>query len=177
LNSNCFISSNFFIGYLVTTAHNGSAGLDRLIEGYEMFEFDMALIDLQMPVMDGIESVSRYREFERKNREIVALATPEVTLRKRLPIIGMSANSDNATKQLALNAGMDLFIPKPFILSELEPLIYQLLQRKLPSFEDHDGEYISGKGTPATDGNITGRGTPVTDGYNSPETFPVRVHR
>jgi CheY-like chemotaxis protein len=103
-----------------------------------------------MPVMDGIESVSRYREFERKNREVVALATPEVTLRKRLPIIGMSANSDNATKQLALNAGMDLFIPKPFILSELEPLIYQLLERKLPSFEDHgiDGGNISGTSTP-----------------------------
>lgn len=128
-----------------------------------------------MPVMDGIEAVSRYREFERKarsvvvlllilvngirywyclfgwsvyfcnplvfislskhqhhhhHREVIALTTPEVTLRKQLPIIGMSANSDNATKLLALNAGMDLFIPKPFILSELEPLINQLLHRK-----------------------------------------------
>jgi CheY-like chemotaxis protein len=110
-----------------------------------MFEFDFVLMDLQMPVMDGIESVSRYREFERTNREVEALATSEVTLRKRLPIIGMSANSDNATKQLALNAGMDLFIPKPFILSELEPLIYQLLQIKLPSF---DGGIISGRSTP-----------------------------
>jgi CheY-like chemotaxis protein len=50
----------------------------------------------------------------------------EGPLRKRLLIIGMSANSDSATRQCALNAGMDLFIPKPFILSELEPLIYHL---------------------------------------------------
>mmetsp|Transcript_35721 Transcript_35721/g.33855 ORF Transcript_35721/g.33855 Transcript_35721/m.33855 type:complete len:838 (+) Transcript_35721:304-2817(+) len=145
-------------GYLVTTAHNGSAGLDRLIEGYEMFEFDFVLMDLQMPVMDGIESVSRYREFERKNREVVALATPGVTLRKRLPIIGMSANSDNATKQLALNAGMDLFIPKPFILSELEPLIYLLLQRKLPSF---DGGIISRRSSSLTTRITSDSSTPV----------------
>jgi DNA-binding response OmpR family regulator len=74
----------------------------------------------------------------------------------------MSANSDNVNKQLALNAGMDLFIPKPFILSELEPLIYQLLQRNLPSFEDHDGRIISGASSPLTTGNISGTSTPVT---------------
>jgi CheY-like chemotaxis protein len=79
-------------------------------------------MDLQMPVMDGIEAVTRHRKFEE-----VALSAREVALQKRLPIIGMSANSDNATKQCALKCGMDLFIPKPFILSELEPLIYQLL--------------------------------------------------
>jgi DNA-binding response OmpR family regulator len=50
----------------------------------------------------------------------------EGPIRKRLLIIGMSANSDSATRQCALDAGMDLFIPKPFILSELEPLIYHL---------------------------------------------------
>jgi DNA-binding response OmpR family regulator len=55
----------------------------------------------------------------------------------------MSANSDNATKLLALNVGMDLFIPKPFILSELEPLINQLLHRKSSKDSGKDVENCS----------------------------------
>jgi CheY-like chemotaxis protein len=38
-------------GYQVTAAQNGSAGLDRLIQGYASQEFDFVLMDLQMPVM------------------------------------------------------------------------------------------------------------------------------
>jgi CheY-like chemotaxis protein len=108
-------------GYNFITASNGSAGLDRLIEGHEKDEFDFVLMDLQMPVMDGIEAVTRYREFEQ--------VSGEIALQTRLPIIGMSANSDNTTKQCALKCGMDLFIPKPFILAELESLLHQLLTK------------------------------------------------
>jgi DNA-binding NarL/FixJ family response regulator len=39
------------MGYKVTTANNGSAGLDRLVEGYAKGDFDIVLMDLQMPVM------------------------------------------------------------------------------------------------------------------------------
>jgi CheY-like chemotaxis protein len=42
-----------------------------------------------------------------------------------LGIIGMSANSDNGTKQSALNAGMNSFIGKPFNIKELRPIISQ----------------------------------------------------
>jgi DNA-binding response OmpR family regulator len=45
--------------------------------------------------------------------------------------IGMSANSDNATKQCALDAGMDKFICKPFIFEQLQPLIKQVTMYKV----------------------------------------------
>lgn len=133
--------------YDVETADNGSAGLDRLIRGHETRDFDFVLMDLQMPVMDGIEAVRRYREFEakevarRRNRdfiECIDTLQPSGSLHLSVPsshddgtrtatqifIIGMSANSDDDTRQCALNAGMNSFIAKPFTIADLLPLLH-----------------------------------------------------
>jgi CheY-like chemotaxis protein len=79
-------------GYHVTTANNGSAGLDRLIEGYEKDEFHFVLMDLQMPVMDGIEAVRRYRIFE-TGKKMESEVDPLDVPRRRLPIIGEEGKS------------------------------------------------------------------------------------
>ena len=142
--------------YLVETADNGSIGLNLLIEGYDSDRYDVVLMDLQMPVMDGIESVRRYREFESSKMTMIEtdietdpglLETCEIpqsinfedqvptinsnvcrTVRhnhtKKLLIIGMSANSDEETKNCALAAGMNYFLPKPFSIAELLPLLH-----------------------------------------------------
>jgi CheY-like chemotaxis protein len=136
--------------YLVETADNGSAGLDLLIDQFESRHFDVVLMDLQMPVMDGIEAVRRYRDYESAQNESLSLsvshslstitdgsstsepylppANPSHTTTngRRLFIIGMSANSDGPTKQCALDAGMDSFLSKPFSMAELQPLIDRL---------------------------------------------------
>jgi CheY-like chemotaxis protein/signal transduction histidine kinase len=61
--------------------------------------FGLILIDLQMPVMDGLEAVRRIRSLEQGCHHW---------------IIGCSANSDTDTKEAALAAGMDSFMSKPF---------------------------------------------------------------
>jgi CheY-like chemotaxis protein len=113
--------------YDVVTAENGSAGLDLLISGYAKREFNVVLMDLQMPIMDGIEAVKRYREFESNQRDKADspcfTGTAVTRLPSRLLIIGMSANSDAATKQCASDVGMDEFLAKPFTIAELQPLI------------------------------------------------------
>ena len=107
------------------------AGLDRLIAGYDNQDFNVVLMDLQMPVMDGIVAVRRYRDFEAKKREkVVAEESQSVPLRpQELFIIGMSANSDEHTKQCAFDAGMNAFLAKPFTIADL--MIYPWFERWL----------------------------------------------
>ena len=102
-----------------------------------------------MPVMDGIEAVRRYREYEAAHTaecrtlgpnsiEVndvqqpltvvgsdASLSSQSDGLRtcRELVIIGMSANSDDDTRQCALNAGMNYFIAKPFTIADLMPLL------------------------------------------------------
>ena len=68
----------------------------------------MLLTDLNMPVMDGYESVKRFREWERgKSRE------------GKLCIVGMSANVDEDTRREVTAVGMDAFVAEPFDYAKL----------------------------------------------------------
>ena len=118
--------------HIVETAENGFIALQMLVDGYAEGHYDVVLMDFQMPVMDGIEAVSRYRDFEKSQSSITPSVYPgyeESTVlsaeypRRRLFIIGMSANSDNAIIKGALDVGMDAFLPKPFTMSELQNLL------------------------------------------------------
>eukprot|EP00596_Hydrurales_sp_CCMP1899_P000659 CAMPEP_0119037016 /NCGR_PEP_ID=MMETSP1177-20130426/5105_1 /TAXON_ID=2985 /ORGANISM="Ochromonas sp, Strain CCMP1899" /LENGTH=533 /DNA_ID=CAMNT_0006997681 /DNA_START=1096 /DNA_END=2697 /DNA_ORIENTATION=- len=109
-----FLSMN---GHTVVTALNGCTGLELLKEAYDAQLVDMVITDMQMPVMDGIEAMSRYRVFE---TEQIMKGDGS---RKPLVIVGMSANSDNQTKQEAINAGMNFFITKPFAYRDLTAVL------------------------------------------------------
>ena len=92
-------------GHSVVTAKNGAEGLSKMVSMND--GIDLVIMDLQMPVMDGIEATRRYREKEITDGLI------------HLPIICSSAKSDGETQQSAKAAGMDLFLPKPFNMDTL----------------------------------------------------------
>ncbi|MGQ7247828.1 ATP-binding protein [Halomonas sp. V046] len=78
--------------------------------------FDLMLIDLQMPVMDGLETVRRWREYEGQCR----LAGEDL---RPLPIVAVTANGMAEHRRACLAAGMDDLIGKPFTRRELHRVL------------------------------------------------------
>jgi len=89
-------------GHKVTVAGNGREALATL----EMDKFDMVLMDVQMPEMDGLEAAQRIRAREQHNGA-------------HIPIIAMTAHALKGDRERCLAAGMDGYISKPIHVSEL----------------------------------------------------------
>jgi CheY-like chemotaxis protein len=85
------------LGCQVSVAINGAEAVERFSQN----EYDLILMDWQMPVMDGVEATARIRELRRGH----------VT-----PIVGTSAR---AGRLECLAAGMNDLIPKPFVLENM----------------------------------------------------------
>lgn len=92
------------MGIVPSVASNGAEGLEMAKENH----YDMILMDIQMPVMSGLEAARRIRKFEQQN------GVPPV------PIIAMTANAMNGDREKSLEAGMNAHITKPIDIKELE---------------------------------------------------------
>jgi signal transduction histidine kinase/CheY-like chemotaxis protein len=90
--------------YQATVVDNGVDALQLL----EREEFNLVLMDCQMPGMDGYETTQRIRERERLGDTA------------RLPVIALTANAMAGDAQRCIDAGMDDYLPKPFEATALE---------------------------------------------------------
>lgn len=79
------------------------------------------LMDIQMPTMDGIETATHIRNFER------------LSGRARLPIIALTAHYLTADRDTCLRAGMDSYMTKPFRPDELKQLLQGFHQARVPA--------------------------------------------
>ena len=98
------------MGYLSYFAENGSVVIDLL----QTQSFDLVLMDLHMPVMNGMDAT----------RAIRALSHPTATI----PIIALTANVMNEAREEALAAGVNDFVTKPVHMSRLQDVIRQHLE-------------------------------------------------
>ena len=99
-------------GYQVTIAENGQQAL-AAIAGQA---FEIVLMDMQMPVMGGVEATQRIRQRETEQ------GLP------RLPIVAMTANAMQGDRETCLAAGMDDYLTKPIKAADLEAKLHLLLR-------------------------------------------------
>lgn len=81
---------------IIETALNGKEALDK----FETTNYDLILMDIQMPVMNGLEASEKIRALESTNSHV--------------PIIAITANAMIGDKEKCLSAGIDDYISKPF---------------------------------------------------------------
>ena len=97
-------------GYTVTMANNGRKALAML----EQEQFDLALMDVQMPELDGLTVTTAIRQREQQTGV-------------HLPIIAMTAHAMDGDRERCVEAGMDGYVSKPFRAADLFAAIEQLI--------------------------------------------------
>ncbi|HUS86797.1 MAG TPA: ATP-binding protein [Bacteroidales bacterium] len=96
------------LGHDIEVAENGKIAIEK----FAGKRFDVILMDIQMPLMDGIEATREIRMIESKNKT-----------NTRIPIIAVTANAISGDRDRFLEAGMDNYISKPFKPDELEGIL------------------------------------------------------
>ena len=102
-------------GFHIDTAENGAQALEK-VESSRSGDYDLILMDIQMPVMDGYEATRRIRLLENPAKSSI-------------PIIAMTANAFDEDRRAALDSGMNGFISKPLDLNELIQVLNRVLGR------------------------------------------------
>jgi len=110
-------------GYEVTVAGDGQAAINELQNG----SFDVVLMDVEMPVMDGLEATAAIREGEKANGG-------------HTPIIAMTAHSLKGDAERCIAGGMDAYVSKPIRTSELFATIERVLGRSVDGQKSAEAE-------------------------------------
>ena len=96
------------LGHEAVIANHGKEALAAI----DAHDFDLVLMDIQMPEMDGFEAVRRLRQ-------------AEVDI--HLPVIALTANAMRGDRDACIEAGMDAYLSKPIRLQRLADVIHGVL--------------------------------------------------
>ena len=100
-------------GFLVDTAENGAVAVEK-VSTAAPGSYDLVLMDVQMPIMDGYTAT----------RKIRALDDPALA---KLPILAMTANAFDEDRRNALESGMNGFLSKPIVIGDLVQELHKIL--------------------------------------------------
>ena len=109
-------------GYMIDAAYDGEEALAKVKEG----EFDLILLDVMLPKMDGMQVCQQIREFS------------------NVPIIMLTAKGDDMDKILGLEYGADDYMTKPFNVLEVKARIKTIIRRTYGSENADDDIVIHG---------------------------------
>jgi len=99
-------------GFNYELASNGKEAVEKVIEKY----YELIIMDIQMPVMDGYEATRKIRELEKSEPD-----------REKASIIALTANATKEDKERCINVGMNGYLTKPFKFTDLEKMIREFL--------------------------------------------------
>ncbi len=114
----------------VVTAANGLEALMSLATD----SFELILMDVQMPVMDGLSATTCIRAIEKGDAVPVELPAgisktlAEKLTGKHIPIVAMTAHAMSDDQEMCLSAGMDRYVTKPFQYNHLAAVLYSLIE-------------------------------------------------
>jgi CheY-like chemotaxis protein len=132
-------------GHSVVVAPDGQQGIDRWREG----GFDAVLMDVQMPVLDGLEATRQIRLAEQGTA-------------RRVPILAMTANAMTGDRERCLASGMDDYLAKPFRRADLLESLARV--RRLAQANLLNAGLAGGQAPLATDNQILpAKAVPVGD--------------
>ena len=95
------------LGLKVIVAHNGIEAIDKVSQN----RFDLLLMDIQMPEMDGMQATEEIRKWESQKKNGDKIKNQKSKL--RIPIVAMTAHAMQGDREKCLDAGMDDYITKP----------------------------------------------------------------
>ena len=105
-------------GHHVVAVSNGREAVEKYEKGY----FDLVLMDVQMPEVDGFEATQRIRKIEKQKGG-------------HIPIVAMTAHAMKGDREKCLAAGMDEYVPKPIKTQELHNVIENLALKSIDQSE------------------------------------------
>ncbi len=104
-------------GFEISCVNDGATGLEQALTG----EYDMAILDVMLPKMNGFDVLRSLRE------------------QSKLPVIMLTARGDDMERIVGLEIGADDYLPKPFNPRELAARLRAILRRTIVSNEDEAG--------------------------------------
>ena len=138
------------LGYRADVAATGLEALKAL----EMIPYDMVLMDVQMPEMDGLEATEEIRKREKLiaqkkdagfSDELSALSFKHSTRSKHIPIIAMTAHAMEGDREMCLKAGMDDYLSKPIRPGKFGETIARWIHNDAAAGQDRTGDKPSEK--------------------------------
>lgn len=120
------------LGHRVHVVNNGQEAVDAVATE----AFDLVLMDMQMPVMSGIDAT-------------VAIRALEVGATTRVPIVALTANAMSGDREICLAAGMDDYMTKPFNAGQIELMLRRWLSAEAEATPQRAGATLAvGHGAP-----------------------------
>jgi len=124
-------------GHEVSVADNGKIGLEKISSE----EFDVVFMDMQMPVLDGLQATAIIRACEtgdpkRSEFEKYTGKPGSLLQGKHVPIIAMTGNLDEESRRKCNEAGMDDFLSKPFTLQAVSSILASITKQNIVVTDD-----------------------------------------